>query len=152
MRHRVGVGGHAEDAEERAGRVGGQASYLAELCEALRRDDDTGRIVAAGRALIGRGPGLTPSGDDVLCGALLARHATGRPVGALAAAVAGAEERTPLVSAALLRHAVRGECIPQVADAIRGLAAREPLPLAPLLAVGHHSGADLVRGIAAGLA
>ncbi|MEV0321095.1 DUF2877 domain-containing protein [Streptomyces sp. NPDC050658] len=113
--------------------------------------DDTARIIAAGRALVGRGPGLTPSGDDILCGALLARHATGRPVGALAAAVAGAEARTPLVSAALLRHAVRGECVPQAADVIRGLAAEWPLDLAPLLAVGHHSGADLARGIAAGL-
>ncbi|GAA1917138.1 hypothetical protein GCM10009837_47780 [Streptomyces durmitorensis] len=123
----------------------------AELREALRTDD-TGRVLEAARALVGRGPGLTPSGDDILCGALLARHATGRPIGALAAAVGGAEARTPLVSAALLRHAVRGECVPQVAQVIRGLGRGEALDLAPLLAVGHHSGADLLRGIAAGIA
>ncbi|MGW5860653.1 DUF2877 domain-containing protein [Streptomyces sp. NPDC055239] len=136
---------------ERAGAGGGFPRCEAELREALRADE-TNRVLEAGRALIGRGPGLTPSGDDILCGALLARHATGRPVGALAAAVRGAEARTPLVSAALLRHAVRGECVPQVADVIRGLGRDEPLDLAPLLAVGHHSGADLARGIATGLA
>ncbi|GAA1370175.1 oxamate carbamoyltransferase subunit AllH family protein [Streptomyces beijiangensis] len=125
-----------------------------EFGRALRAGDPP-RLWAAALALLGAGPGLTPSGDDVLCGVLLARHALGRPVPeALMDAVALAEERTPLVSAALVLHAARGECVPQAAALLRALAAgHDAAPaLRGLLAVGHHSGSDLARGLALGLA
>ncbi|MEV0094960.1 DUF2877 domain-containing protein [Streptomyces sp. NPDC050738] len=115
---------------------------------------DTPRLKAAALALLGAGPGLTPSGDDVLCGVLLACHALGRPIpAALLDTVAHAEQRTPLVSAALVLHAVRGECVPQAAALLRALAAGHGAApaLRGLLAVGHHSGSDLARGIALGL-
>lgn len=141
----------ADRCAELAHAAGPGGPELAGLRAALRADDPE-RIVGAGRALVGRGPGLTPSGDDVLCGALLARHAMGRPTGALAAAVRDAEARTPLVSAALLRHAVRGECIPQLACVLADVTSPSMLDARPLLAVGHHSGADLARGVVMGLA
>ncbi|MGW6255579.1 oxamate carbamoyltransferase subunit AllH family protein [Streptomyces sp. NPDC055085] len=129
------------------------ARRAAEFAAALVTDDSS-RLRAAALALLGAGPGLTPSGDDVLCGTLLACHALGRPVpGPLMAAAALAEERTPLVSAALVLHAIRGECVPQAAALLRVLAAgHDAAPaLRGLLAVGHHSGSDLSRGLALGL-
>ncbi|MYW64970.1 DUF2877 domain-containing protein [Streptomyces sp. SID8379] len=106
------------------------------------------RIAAAAHALLGLGPGLTPSGDDILCGLLLALPP---PLSApVTAAVADAARRTTLLSAALLRHAVRGEC---VAPAHALLTGRDlPAALRGLLTVGHHSGGDLARGVAAALA
>ncbi|EGJ73843.1 hypothetical protein STTU_1054 [Streptomyces sp. Tu6071] len=129
------------------------ATPLRVLRRALRENDDEA-VRRAARTLLGRGPGLTPSGDDILCGVLLAAHALGTPAPGIAAEVTApdAVARTPLVSLALLRHAVRGECVPQAASLLRGLAAPYPLDPDPLLAVGHHSGTDLARGLLAGLA
>lgn len=126
------------------------AAPLADLEQALRTADPAATKRAAW-ALLGRGPGLTPSGDDILCGVLLAAHATGRPLHALARALEapGTEQRTPLLSLSLLRHAARGECVPQAAAVLRGLGASAPLDATALFAVGHHSGTDLARGILA---
>lgn len=100
------------------------------------------RTAAAARALLGRGPGLTPAGDDVLAGFLLGARAYGLdagPVRATVAATAGAA--TTALSAQLLRHALAGECVPEVLPALeRGRPAA-------LLRVGHTSGAALARGL-----
>jgi hypothetical protein len=116
--------------------------------------------------LLGRGPGLTPTGDDVLAGALVSLIALGAPAARpLAAAVAAsAPDATTTVSLVLLRHAARGECIPQLADLLDAVAHGEPasgihgtgaaLPRAAgaLLAVGHCSGAGLLHGVLVGFA
>ncbi|NGO75395.1 DUF2877 domain-containing protein, partial [Streptomyces sp. YC504] len=107
-------------------------------------------------ALLGRGPGLTPSGDDYLCGLLLAANAasvTPSWKASLADALIEAHEHTTLVSASLLAHAATGHCIPQVHDLLSATAASDevpPGPLAALLAVGHSSGSDLLHGLCAG--
>ncbi|MFE6808537.1 DUF2877 domain-containing protein [Streptomyces sp. NPDC057681] len=126
------------------------APRLTDLIHALHADDAR-EVRRAARALIGLGPGLTPSGDDILCGALLASRAWGGPLAPLSEAVADAFLRTPLLSAALLRHAVRGECVPQAHAFLRALSGDVPLEpaLRELLAVGHHSGGDLARGVLA---
>ncbi len=111
----------------------------------------------AGPALgqLGRGPGLTPAGDDVIAGALAALALLGAPdpaaVGAVLAAAAGA---TTLLSAALLRCAARGQVPPQAAGllgALCGTGAVGPA-LEALLAVGATSGAALAQGICAAAA
>jgi hypothetical protein len=107
--------------------------------------------------LLGRGPGLTPTGDDVLAGALVSLTALGAPAAsALASAVlAAAPTATTVVSVALLRHAARGECIPQLADLLTAVAHGAPPPsraAGALLAVGHCSGAGLLHGVLVGLA
>jgi hypothetical protein len=121
-----------------------------------------GAVTAAER-LVGLGPGLTPSGDDVLAGLLVTlRHlgtATGveravRLGGWLAAAVTfDARTRTTPLSATLLHCAARGEACPEVIAVLRGLAGRQPLEpaLRRLHDLGHTSGADLAQGIAIGL-
>ncbi|WP_326777174.1 DUF2877 domain-containing protein [Streptomyces sp. NBC_01445] len=126
------------------------APRLTDLRHALHTDKSS-EVLRAARTLVGLGPGLTPSGDDILCGALLASRAWGGPLAPLSEAVADATLRTPLLSAALLRHAVRGECVPQAhafLRSLRGDGALEPA-LRELLAVGHHSGGDLARGVLA---
>lgn len=65
--------------------------------------------------LVGRGRGLTPSGDDFLCGffqTLYAARAAGLPVPEIAdtcaAELSGALNRTSRISGAYLRHALLG--------------------------------------------
>jgi hypothetical protein len=127
---------------------------VAELVEALAAGERPHPAVAR---LLGRGPGLTPTGDDVLAGALVTLTALGSPIAApLAAAVlAAAPDATTAVSAGLLRHAAAGECIPQLEDVLvavgRGTedpaAGALPRAAGALLAVGHCSGAGLLHGV-----
>jgi hypothetical protein len=116
----------------------------AELAGALAGDAPLARPVAA---LLGRGPGLTPLGDDVLAGALVALVAAGSPTGArLAEQVRQtAFRRTTFVSAALLWHAAQGECVPELAAVLAGA----PGAPAALLRVGASSGTGLAHGIRA---
>ncbi len=105
-------------------------------------------------ALLGRGAGLTPDGDDVLAGALVAGHATGHPalprwrndtVRALAT------RRTTSVSVGMLHSALDGWAAPQLADAVEALCAGDPAvadaAVGRLLAVGHSSGRHLLDGV-----
>ncbi len=124
---------------------------VAELVATLSAGD---RPDAAVQRLLGRGTGLTPTGDDVLAGALVTLQALGSPAAAtLGRAVrAYAPGATTTVSAGLLRHAADGTCIPQLHDlltTVSGPAAEEALPRAAgaLLAVGHCSGAGLLHGV-----
>lgn len=82
---------------------------LAPGLEALAAGDAEG----GGALLAGLGEGLTPAGDDVLCGFAGWRHAEGRPV-EIAARCA---HRTSPVSLAYLRCAERGE-LPEAAAAV----------------------------------
>jgi hypothetical protein len=66
--------------------------------------------------LLGRGPGLTPLGDDVLAGWFTTRAALGRPDEALAAATRRRLGATTLLSATLLDCAIRGEALPELAE------------------------------------
>lgn len=99
--------------------------------------------------LIGRGPGLTPLGDDLLAGWLATRAALGRPDAVLAGAVRRRLGVTTLLSATLLECALHGEALPQLADWLADPSAgtREAL-----LAVGATSGAGLLTGASLALA
>lgn len=93
--------------------------------------------------LLGRGSGLTPVGDDVLCGWLATRHAIGEPVEPVASEVRRlAPTRTTLLSATLLDCAARGEVIPQLREVLD-----DRCGLDPLLAVGNTSGVGLALGM-----
>lgn len=149
---------------------------LASVSAALLVDDVDGALAASHR-LIGAGPGLTPTGDDLLAG-LLAAVVTLAPVmslpapggiadGAREAAprivadgvreaapriVARARYATTAISAELLRHAARGEVAAPAADVLHALTGGRPLSRAveALLAVGATSGRDLAHGLLAG--
>jgi hypothetical protein len=144
----------------RPGLDGHQApAALAARCAA----GDLASAVEVAEDLVGLGPGLTPSGDDVLAGLLLALRLLGGAIRGgtravwladwLSAAVTwDAADRTTSVSATLLHCAARGQAAGEVAAVLRGLAGQEPARpvVTRLLAAGHTSGADLAWGLAAG--
>jgi len=119
-------------------------------------------LVAASVTLLGRGPGLTPEGDDVLAGALAAIRTLGtalgsRPALAMLDAAAGAlanaaNNRTTTFSSALIRCAMRGEVAAPAGGLLRALAGRGDVGSNhhDLLRVGHTSGPALAAGIVLG--
>lgn len=105
------------------------------------------------QALVGRGPGLTPAGDDVLAGALVAAHAVAddRLAGWRAATRdLIAAHRTTAVSRGLLHHALDGWSTPELADFVTAVCAGDATTTSRavdrLLRVGHSSGAALASG------
>jgi hypothetical protein len=114
--------------------------------------------------LVGVGEGLTPSGDDVLVGVLAGLDASreiGRDAGVLRERLCGALERgtsrTTRLSAQMLDAAAAGFYAEPVLGVLETLASPRPgvkaleRAVAALLAVGHRSGADTLRGVVAGL-
>ncbi len=115
---------------------------------------EPGQASRACSRLIGLGPGLTPSGDDLVCGFLLAARHFGGPHTALAeAAMHRAATATPKLSASLIGYAARGEGCPEVIDLLDAISGHLPLgpALAALRAIGHTSGTDLALGVLAGV-
>jgi Protein of unknown function (DUF2877) len=124
--------------------------------------DLAGTIEAAER-IVGLGPGLTPSGDDILAGLLVSLRLLGgavRPGGRAvwmadwlgAAVTADAGTRTTALAATLLHCAASGGAGAEVAAVLRAVAGHEPAGPAVrrLLAAGHTSGADIASGVLAG--
>ena len=98
-------------------------------------------------AMVGRGDGLTPYDDDVLCGWLALHRAGGIPTPEVDAAVVAFADRTTLLSATLLDCALHGEVIPEFAAWVAAIGtAAEPDRAAVLAAVGHTSGRGLLQG------
>jgi hypothetical protein len=130
--------------------------------------------------LVGAGRGLTPSGDDALCGALLALASVDHPDAAAALAALRAQVlpvlgRTTSLSAALVVAAASGYAVPDVVRLVTlmsdtesverteagglGSAAQssasirpvDPEVLGRVLAIGHTSGRDLLSGVSGAL-
>ncbi|ROO83926.1 uncharacterized protein DUF2877 [Actinocorallia herbida] len=124
---------------------------------------DLARAVPAAERIVGLGPGLTPSGDDVLAGLLLSLRLLGSVLdgggravwlaGWLAAAVtADTETRTTPMGAAALHCAAAGRPAAEAAAVLRGLAGREQLvpAVGRLARPGRAGGQDLAWGLLAG--
>jgi hypothetical protein len=105
-------------------------------------------LVGTVSLLAGLGPGLTPSGDDVLAGILLVASLTERfsPSELRAAADTA---RTHDVSRSFLRWAANGHSIEPVHDLLLALAAGRPTDDAEeaVAAIGANSGHDLLLGL-----
>ena len=117
----------------------------------LRAPLDTRDELLLPHELVGRGAGLTPSGDDILAGALVAAHAVADPRlprWRRETRTALELRRTTAVSHALLLHAVDGWAVPQLAGFVeavcRGVDVEQAR--ARLHAVGHSSGEALAQG------
>lgn len=157
-------------------------AMLSELAHQLTSDALAGRPVDNGvRGLVGAGRGLTPSGDDVLCGVLLTLAAVDderarRALVAVRTAVSARVRSTTSLAAALLAAAATGYAVPDVVRLVNlavaagsndGPDAHAPAPapadpasvLSPdpaavldrVLAIGHSSGSDLVAGVGGAL-
>lgn len=103
---------------------------------------DTSQIQAGAAGLAGRGPGLTPAGDDVLTGVLYALWVWRPRRDWLAAIVETAVPRTTTLSAAFLQAAAAGEAVWQWHDLVNGRVGA----LDQILSIGHTSGADAWTG------
>ena len=103
--------------------------------------------------LLGLGPGLTPSGDDVLGGVLLALHRLGfaKRASLLGERLLGvARERTNQISYAYLRAATAGYGSSVLHSAVAAVCADSPAlyeTLQGLNSLGHSSGWDAFLGI-----
>ena len=127
---------------------------------------DLGRSVKARRLdamrgaaarLVGLGPGLTPAGDDFLCGFMyagrcraVARASRSRLLARFDKAVGGLLGRTTDISAAMLRGALAGRvscALTALAEACAGVAGSDlEGAILRLAAVGHSSGLDAATG------
>jgi Protein of unknown function (DUF2877) len=92
-------------------------------------------------SLIGRGDGLTPYGDDVVCGWLAVTRAAGIETPEVDAAVRRLTATTTLLSATLLDCAMHGEALPEFAAWLGGTG-----PVEAVERIGHSSGRGLVEG------
>lgn len=123
-------------------------------------------LAAACRGLIGRGPGLTPAGDDVLAGLLSAlrilgpclggrvqRHADACADRLAETVLPWADVNTTALSATLLMCADAGGVTSAAARLFRAVAGSGQLDAAAaeLARIGHTSGRDLLLGIALGI-
>jgi hypothetical protein len=148
-----------------------RAARLARALQARRRPlapviaDRLGRLTrarvcgdhpeAGARSLVGFGGGLTPTGDDILAGILLALRQLGRPASAdrLWASICDiVPKRTTALSGTLLAAAAAGDAIPSAVAVLAALSGHRPVEPAVdrLVAVGANSGADLAHGLLAG--
>jgi hypothetical protein len=97
--------------------------------------------------LVGAGDGLTPRGDDVICGWLAVHRAAGVPTPVVDEAVRRRMQHTTLLSATLLDCALHGEVLPQFAAYVVALGTPAQAGAErDLLAVGHSTGSGLLEG------
>ncbi len=136
---------------------GGFVPELGEAC-------DAGGVMRAAQAVLGRGRGLTPYGDDLLggfvCGWRYAAWCLGEPQTCAPLdevrhqVLIAARERTTVLSLTLLRHAWCGEVARPVAALLRSLAGRSDVAAAvwATTAIGHSSGRAMATGVLGGVA
>ncbi|MFM9938380.1 MAG: DUF2877 domain-containing protein [Hyphomicrobiaceae bacterium] len=139
------------------------SDWLAGALDPAADPDDADALDEAARraahALLGLGPGLTPSGDDLLAGLVVALHATGESQTAarLADFIAQAPpDATTALSRAFLAAASEGLAGEAMAAMITALLTSDGASLPELLArieaIGHTSGWDVLAGVVLGLA
>jgi hypothetical protein len=128
--------------------------------EAAYRADFTAAVSDASRALLGLGGGLTPSGDDLVGGALFGRLLVAedaprwRALGERLAAEA--RRASHVISAALLADLAAGASFAPLHDLAHAVAAGDDgaalAAAGTLAALGHSSGWDMLAGLLIGAA
>jgi hypothetical protein len=149
----------SESTSAHVSRKAGEA--LRDLVDATRRYELTD--TTAVRALIGLGPGLTPSGDDLLIGYLAGLWSTVRDrskrvqfIPDLGKRIIRLSRMTNDISRTYLYHAVRGQVSSRLANLAEAISDEENserlLDIAEAaMSVGHTSGMDAVTGLLVGL-
>jgi hypothetical protein len=150
------VGGLARLSVDRAG---GVLTPLERTASLGLRNLSTGlgranrsQVVRSAHALAGLGPGLTPSGDDVLVGCLLALAALPDIDGTSVrdAIASSSRHRTTRISTAYLDAAARGEASEAWHRLIAAMGTSDAVRVAGaarhILAVGETSGSDMLGG------
>ena len=146
----------------------GQAGMLHRVGKAIRGLLNAARQyeltdASAVHSLIGLGPGLTPSGDDILVGYMAGLWCTvdgsserAQFISSLGKTIIELSDKTNDISRTYLYHAVRGQVssrLANLAEAICRGAEPERLHVTAetALSVGHTSGMDTVYGLLSGL-
>jgi hypothetical protein len=142
-------------ANDAGGTVAVARPIVAGLIDALEHGDRNAAALMAAR-LVGLGPGLTPSGDDVLVGIEASLHALAyASAGFLAPALGDVESRTTELAATLLRHAAAGEFAERLHTMLSALLGSDdeaiPAAIDRALAWGATSGTDCLLGVMIGL-
>jgi hypothetical protein len=114
---------------------------------ALEPEDDRRSLETIGAEMIGRGPGLTPEGDDYVAGLTGVLAAAGRHDDVAALLGADLRRRTTALSATLIELAARA----MGPEPLQAVLAGDADALTGLLALGHTSGRAFARGAAVGL-
>ena len=121
--------------------------------------NSAGGILHSARLLLGKGPGLTPEGDDYLAGAMagtrllaeaLRRDRTTALIAGVSVPLAKlADARTTSFSASLIHSALRGQVAEPAGGLLRALTGRGDVESShqSLLSIGHSSGPALAAGI-----
>lgn len=129
-----------------------EAAYVAATC-ALRAGwrGDASLLRQGAAELAGLGGGLTPAGDDWLCGAMLGAWLTHPdPEWFCQRIVKAAAGRTTVLSTAFLRSASRGECGVSWHSLLAALcvdtSVETEVAVRDVLSVGETSGADTLAG------
>ena len=150
-------------------RIRDLAQACAELVPAL---DDAGigealarrslsEVLRAGEGLLGKGPGLTPEGDDIIVGALASYRLLGRATGLATngflaslerSLVPTARRRTTRLSTSLIGHALNGEVADALGRLLRAFTGQAELipAVRALSALGHSSGPAMAFGAVRG--
>lgn len=120
--------------------------------------DGSSVLLTAIESLIGFGYGLTPTGDDILCGllvGLLFSHQWdlfGRVSFVLRELLSG-KDRTSIISKQFLKYATEGMFIEPIVNLYQHLSLNQPINhlLNQIYEMGHTSGSDFLYGITIGL-
>jgi len=111
--------------------------------------------IQALRRFIGMGTGLTPAGDDLICGYLLARFALqGEPEQEIQPFIADAKAHTTALSAALIACTAQGSADERLTNALRFIAegGADPAQVKQeLLDYGNSSGIETLTGMVAAI-
>lgn len=149
-RGRPGSGEHIASGELDAGMKALECWLVAELAERSSSDPVPAEVLA----LLGCGPGLTPSGDDILVGAMVTLTSLGveDAVRRLGADIQRhMHSRTSRISAAHLQAACRGQAVEPVHAVLWTMVTGDTAGCARagqrLIGYGQSSGADALAGI-----
>lgn len=124
------------------------------------RTKDAQMLLSGCNKLIGLGPGLTPSGDDLLLGFFATHRIWASALwqmiidSRLNASLQASAGRTHIISSTLLRAALQGTFAEIIYDLFESLSYHPEKTAAQadkLLRIGHASGTDLLTGIILGL-
>lgn len=117
----------------------------------VREDDRSEAFQRAARYLVGRGKGLTPSGDDILLGFFLIRKLFGQDAGLTQSLLDFAAQSTTAVSAAYLKNLANGS-VSEYFQAFCQAVAQEDanglrLTVVKIKTIGSTSGDDSLMGM-----
>lgn len=121
----------------------------------VREDDRSEAFQQAARYLVGRGKGLTPSGDDILLGFFLVLKLFGQDAGLTQALLDFAAQSTTAVSAAYLKNLANGSVSEYFQAFCQAVALEYPNGLRSAIekikTIGSTSGFDSLLGMSLGI-